>query len=133
MEKTRKAFVVLAAAVTAGNYIGCGSNTPKAQDTPLADAASQADTQGPDAITRADTQGPDVASQTDTQGSDAATQTDTQVLDATSAIDAQAVADVGKESVMLNADASVSSPDSGFNLSMPSGSLYDVLVRSDVA
>jgi hypothetical protein len=67
------------------------------------------------------------------QGPDAATQIDTQVLDATSAIDAQAVADIGKESVMLNADASVSSPDAGFTLSMPSGTLYDVLVREDVA
>jgi hypothetical protein len=133
MEKTRKAFVVLAAAVTAGNYIGCGSNNPEARDAQIADTASQADTQGPDAIAQADAQSPDAATKTDMQGPDAATQIDTQVLDATSAIDAQAVADIGKESVMLNADASVSSPDAGFTLSMPSGTLYDVLVREDVA
>jgi len=74
MEKTRKAFVVLAAAVTAGNYVGCGSNSPEEQDAQIADAASKTDTQSPDA----------------------ATQTDTQGLDATSATDAQAVADIGR-------------------------------------
>ena len=44
MEKTRKAFVVLAAAVTAGGAGGCGSNTNSPDDPKRADAAAAVDT-----------------------------------------------------------------------------------------
>jgi hypothetical protein len=96
MENTHKAFVVLAAAVTAGNFIGCDSSPPEILD---AQASS-------DALD-------------DTQSSAASP-------------DAQAPAD-SSPSVTLVADASVPSRDTNPILSMPAGTLYDVLNRKDIS
>ena len=75
MDKTRKAFVVLAAAVTAGGTGGCGSNSKSSDDPKKLDAAAAVDTKVPgDVVATPEAQGEDVVadpSQRDAAGADA--------------------------------------------------------------
>lgn len=62
MDKARKAFVVLAAAVTAGNAGGCGSDSTSSEDAKNLDAAAAVDSKAtPDAASTPDTKREEVA------------------------------------------------------------------------
>jgi hypothetical protein len=151
METTRKAFVVLAAAVTAGNFTACGSD--KVEDA-VADAAATPDTKvvadaasTPDAKVVADAAAtpdapvvPDAATPDTKVVVDAPATPDTKLaIDTSSNLDTQVsvdtgnVVDVGRDSVTLIADASIPSPDTNPILTMPAGTVYDVLIRRDIS
>lgn len=155
MDKTRKAFVVLAAAVTAGNAGGCGSNTTSPEDAKLDDAPAIDSKVSADAAPAApDTKREDVAAdavQSDVGMADAsrldANGADASVSDVADlapgdvlAVDAGAgdarkldgAIDALGADVLLRMDASVA-PDAPGPLVMPAGTAYDVLTRQDLA
>jgi hypothetical protein len=163
MEKTRKAFVVLAAAVTAGNAGGCGSNSKSTEDAKNVDTAAAVDTKVPeDAASTPDTNRGDVSADMgrDTSGADVSgpeATADTSQRDAGGADEGwpDAVADVTVGDVMLVdgavADASnldgvadtleagvflrmdASVPPPDNRLVMPAGTAYDVLAREQLS
>jgi len=112
MDKTRKAFVVLAAAVTAGHAGGCGSNAISSEDAGTVDGL--ADASLPDGAA-------DLIANEDSVADAGAV--DTTTPDSLNALDGD---------VLLRMDASVS-PDGTGPLVMPAGTLYDVLTREHLA
>ena len=139
MEKTRKAFVVLAAAVTAGNF-GCGSSAKDTADTAIPDTATKDTSLLPDAATKDASLPPDVATKdtalapdvpsVDT-GSDVISG-DTLLADAMSP-QPDTLADTMKPDVKLVVDASSLPPDAPGPLIMPAGTAYDVLTLADLS
>jgi hypothetical protein len=146
MDKTRKAFVVLAAAVTAGNAGGCGSNSTSSEDAKTVDALATVDSKVAEEVASTpDTQREEVAadsSQRDAGGADATladaavdlTTGEVMAVDggATDTSKLDGMADTLGADVLLRLDASVSADAPG-PLVMPAGTLYDVLTREHLA
>ncbi len=134
MEKTRKAFVVLAAAVTAGDLGACTSDTQTQQGLKYADAAPSADANAPVHDTGAvDTRTAKPQPEPDTRP--VSTEPDAMLADA-GTMDAD-VPDARAEVIRLDAfvrlDATVSPPDTRPPLTMPAGTAYDVISREQLA
>jgi hypothetical protein len=114
--------VVLAAAVTAGNAGGCGSNSLSSED---ADDTSQRDASTADA-SLPDTSLPDTASDL------AAAEVVALDGGAGDSTRLDGVADTLGADVFLRMDASVT-PEVPGPLTMPAGTLYDVLTREHLS
>lgn len=139
MEKTRKAFVVLAAAVTAGGACG-GSDTKPEPNRPYADAAPIADAnkvvRDADAV---DTASPKPQPALDTRPAETtpdATPTDAGVLADGGVTDADApdvVVDPIRVDALVRLDTSAYAPETRPPLTMPAGTVYDVISREQLA